>query len=75
MKKYQSNVVADEFKYGSDRNVVVALEHNVLMVNKKDMLKVSCMRLESSSWRLTDILTTAHTSIALNAYEEAPITE
>lgn len=41
IKKYQSNVVADEFKYGSDRNVVVALEQNVLMVNKKDMLKVS----------------------------------
>jgi hypothetical protein len=40
--KYQSNVVADEFKYGSDRNVVVALEHNVLMVNRKDLLKVSC---------------------------------
>jgi len=40
--KYQSNVVADEFKYGSDKNVVVALEHNVLMVNRKDLLKVSC---------------------------------
>jgi len=42
--KYQSNVVADEFKYGSDRNVVVALEHNVLMANRKDLLKVSCNR-------------------------------
>lgn len=40
IKKYQSNVVADEFKYGSNKNVVVALEHNVLMVNKKDLLKV-----------------------------------
>jgi hypothetical protein len=33
--------VADEFKYGSDRNVVVALEDNVLMVNKRELLKVS----------------------------------
>jgi hypothetical protein len=41
INKYQSNVVADEFKYGSDKNVVVALEHNVLMANRKDLSKVS----------------------------------
>lgn len=39
IKKYQSNVVADDFKFGTDRNLVVALEQDVFMVNKKQMLK------------------------------------
>lgn len=33
-------MVADNFKYGADKNIIVALEHNVLMANKKDLLKV-----------------------------------
>lgn len=44
MKQYQSKVVADEFRYGSSKNVVVALENDVMMVNKREMKKVS-MRL------------------------------
>jgi len=39
IRKYQSNVVADNFKFGTDRNVVVALEHDVFMVNKKQLQK------------------------------------
>jgi hypothetical protein len=41
IRKYQSNVVADNFKFGTDRNVIVALEHDVFMVNKKQLQKVS----------------------------------
>ncbi|WOO85774.1 Vacuolar import and degradation protein 27 [Vanrija pseudolonga] len=39
IKKYDSRVVADNFKYGTDKNMIVALEHNVLMANKKDLAK------------------------------------
>ena len=59
IKKYQSNVVADEFKYGSDKNVVVALEHNVLMVNKKDLLKVT------TGWVLVAVYIEADFSVFL----------
>ena len=59
IKKYQSNVVADEFKYGSDKNVVVALEHNVLMVNKKDLLKVT------TGWVLVAVCIEADFSVFL----------
>jgi hypothetical protein len=40
IRKYQSNVVADDFKFGTDKNVVVALEQDVFMVNKKHLQKV-----------------------------------
>lgn len=40
IRKYQSNVVADNFKFGTDKNVVVALEQDVFMVNKKHLQKV-----------------------------------
>ncbi|KAL7422730.1 Vacuolar import and degradation protein 27 [Cryptotrichosporon argae] len=39
IKKYDSHVVADNFKFGADKNIIVALEHNVLMANKKDLAK------------------------------------
>jgi hypothetical protein len=32
--------VADNFKFGTDKNVVVALEQDVFMVNKKHLQKV-----------------------------------
>jgi len=48
-------VVADNFKFGADRNIIVALEHNVLMANKKDLTKV---RLD-----YRDLLTIANTVI------------
>lgn len=33
-------MVADNFKFGADKSIIVALEQNVLMASKKDMLKV-----------------------------------
>lgn len=39
IKRYDSRVVADNFKFGADKNIIVALEHNVLVANKKDMAK------------------------------------
>ncbi|KAK8854741.1 hypothetical protein IAR55_003480 [Kwoniella newhampshirensis] len=41
IKQYDSRVVADNFKFGADKNIIVALEHNVLMANKKELAKVS----------------------------------
>jgi hypothetical protein len=73
--KYQSNVVADEFKYGSDRNVVVALEHNVLMVNKKDLLKVSCFQGKKRKALPDFEFDTAYARVSIDAYEEAPLAE
>jgi hypothetical protein len=40
-KQYDSRVVADNFKFGADKNIIVALEHNVVMANKKELAKVS----------------------------------
>ena len=70
--------MADEFKYGSDKNVVVALEHNVLMVNKKDLLKVNkaccerpgVLRLIRRVFPLE-----ANACFALDPYEAASIEE
>ncbi|RXK41108.1 cytoplasmic protein [Tremella mesenterica] len=39
IKQYDSKVVADNFNFGADRNIVVALEHNVLLANKKELSK------------------------------------
>ncbi|WVQ82121.1 hypothetical protein IAT38_004249 [Cryptococcus sp. DSM 104549] len=39
IKQYDSRVVADNFKFGADKNIIVALENNVLMANKKDLAK------------------------------------
>ncbi len=38
IKKYPSRVVADNFRYGSDKNVIVALPDDVTMVNKKQFM-------------------------------------
>ncbi|KAE8542527.1 hypothetical protein D1P53_001307 [Cryptococcus gattii VGV] len=38
-QRYDSRVVADNFKFGADKNIIVALEHNVLVANKKDLAK------------------------------------
>lgn len=40
-QQYDSRVVADNFKFGADRNIIVALEQDVLMANKRDLSKVS----------------------------------
>ncbi|OCF57212.1 cytoplasmic protein [Kwoniella mangroviensis CBS 10435] len=39
IKQYDSKVVADNFKFGADKNIIVALEHNVVMANKKELAK------------------------------------
>ncbi|KAH6566409.1 hypothetical protein BASA60_009488 [Batrachochytrium salamandrivorans] len=35
IKKYSENVVADNFKYGGDRSIIVALDQNVEMVSQR----------------------------------------
>lgn len=37
IKKYSDNVVADNFKYGADRSIIVALPGNVEMVSKNNL--------------------------------------
>jgi len=37
IKKYADTVVADNFKFGNDRKIIVTLPHDVLMVNKKSL--------------------------------------
>ncbi|KAK9470187.1 VID27 cytoplasmic protein-domain-containing protein [Dipodascopsis tothii] len=39
IKRYSDNITADNFKFGSDRNVIVALPDDVGMVNKKSFRK------------------------------------
>jgi hypothetical protein len=39
IKRYSSNVVADNFRFGSDKNVIIALEDDVGMVSKKAFRK------------------------------------
>ncbi|KAH8105865.1 VID27 cytoplasmic protein [Cristinia sonorae] len=37
IKKYEDFVVQDNFKFGDDKNIIVALQNNVLAVNKKNL--------------------------------------
>jgi len=37
IKKYDDNVVQDNFKFGDDKEIIVALENNVLAINKKNL--------------------------------------
>ncbi|KAK6097628.1 Vacuolar import and degradation protein 27 [Batrachochytrium dendrobatidis] len=37
IKRYSENVVADNFKYGGDRSIIVALPENVEMVSKRTL--------------------------------------
>jgi hypothetical protein len=48
IKKYEENVVADNFKFGADRNIIVALASNVQMV-KKSALQTPTKFLKSNS--------------------------
>lgn len=68
IKQYDSRVVADNFKYGADKNIIVALEHNVIMANKKDLAKVSFSCLLLGIRQQAD--NTANTSIACTAPRE-----
>jgi hypothetical protein len=38
IKQYGENVVADNFKYGQDRNIIVALPDDVQMASKRSLL-------------------------------------
>lgn len=79
IKQYDSRVVADNFKFGADKNIIVALEHNVIMANKKDLAKVSqqsgitsaeCRLICPAYTRVTS--PTAHKGISIHADEEDP---
>ncbi|PPQ94030.1 hypothetical protein CVT25_009878 [Psilocybe cyanescens] len=39
IKKYEDHVVQDNFKFGDDKEIIVALSNNVLAVNKKNLKK------------------------------------
>ncbi|KAG9042402.1 hypothetical protein FS837_010912 [Tulasnella sp. UAMH 9824] len=39
IKQYDDKVVQDEFRFANDKDIVVALQNNVLMVNKKKLKK------------------------------------
>ncbi|KAG6811313.1 hypothetical protein H0H92_008025 [Tricholoma furcatifolium] len=39
IKKYEDHVVQDNFKFGDDKEIIVALDNNVLAVNKKNLKK------------------------------------
>ncbi|KAF9075729.1 VID27 cytoplasmic protein-domain-containing protein [Rhodocollybia butyracea] len=39
IKKYEDKVVQDNFKFGDDKEIIVALKNNVLQVNKKALKK------------------------------------
>ncbi|KAK7470575.1 Vacuolar import and degradation protein 27 [Stygiomarasmius scandens] len=41
IKKYEDLVVQDNFKFGDDKEIIVALSNNVLAVNKKNLVKPS----------------------------------
>ncbi|KAF8238735.1 VID27-domain-containing protein [Tricholoma matsutake] len=39
IKKYEDHVVQDSFKFGDDKEIIVALQNNVLAINKKNLKK------------------------------------
>ncbi|KAG6890559.1 hypothetical protein C0992_000567 [Termitomyces sp. T32_za158] len=39
IKKYEDHVVQDSFKFGDDKEIIVALDNNVLAINKKNLKK------------------------------------
>ncbi|KAF9567336.1 VID27-domain-containing protein [Agrocybe pediades] len=39
IKKYEDHVVQDNFKFGDDKEIIVALSNNVLAINKKNLRK------------------------------------
>ncbi|KDQ64569.1 hypothetical protein JAAARDRAFT_28213 [Jaapia argillacea MUCL 33604] len=41
IKKYEDLVVQDNFKFGDDKEIIIALQNNVLAVNKRNLLKPS----------------------------------
>jgi hypothetical protein len=39
IKKYEDHVVQDNFRFGDDKEIIVALQNNVLGINKKNLKK------------------------------------
>ncbi|RDB22472.1 Vacuolar import and degradation protein 27 [Hypsizygus marmoreus] len=39
IKKYEDHVVQDNFRFGDDKEIIVALQNNVLAINKKNLKK------------------------------------
>jgi len=47
IKKYEDYVVQDNFKFGDDKEIIVALQNNVLAINKKNLKKPTRVSLGS----------------------------
>lgn len=52
IKKYEDFVVQDNFKFGDDKEIIVALENNVLAVNKKNLKRPTRASIGTSSRNL-----------------------
>ncbi|KAK7695867.1 hypothetical protein QCA50_000505 [Cerrena zonata] len=49
IKKYEDHVVQDNFKFGDDKEIIVALDNNVLTVNKKNLKRPGPASLATTS--------------------------
>jgi hypothetical protein len=49
IKKYEDHVVQDNFKFGDDKEIIVALNNNVLALNKKSLKKPTRLSLAPST--------------------------
>lgn len=65
-------MVADNFKFGADKNIIVALEHNVLVANKKDLAKVLNMISISIAWSKLTLSQPTRSSLAPNTLLSTP---
>jgi len=52
IKKYEDHVVQDNFKFGDDKEIIVALHNNVLAINKKNLKKPTRTSLATPSGNL-----------------------
>ncbi|RPD67184.1 VID27 cytoplasmic protein [Lentinus tigrinus ALCF2SS1-7] len=51
IKKYNENVVQDSFKFGDDKEIIVALQNDVLAINKKNLKRPTRASLAPTSGR------------------------
>lgn len=54
IKKYEDTVVADNFRFGQDRNIVVTLPDHVTMISKKSLAAPSPASLSKKGSRIVD---------------------
>lgn len=52
IKKYEDHVVQDNFKFGDDKQIIVALNNNVLAINKRNLKKPTRQSLAPSTGNL-----------------------